>query len=495
MRRRVPLRGGIAVAIPTLSSLLLLSTLAGAQPPPPAGKAQPAAPPAAPAVAQPAKIEVDDPLLAAVPPAPHTLNNWKEALTMIMSRSIDLAIAVQEVQRAEGSARQALALALPTITATGTITGQLITPDKSGATTTPFTATIGGMKVSGSFDVAASPAATNPTVTGSIIATQPILAPRAWYGIRTAEMGVASARFTVEDKKRTVFAGVANSIVTVFTTERVAELNRTGLRSALERLDLTRRQFKLGNGTRLDVLRAEQDAATARATLVSGDESLRQAREALGLALGFNDAYGVPPSIKLDDIEQTVRQVCAPGPLDDRADIKQARNDIEIAKRGITDAWLAFSPTAALSSTASITNSSPTPSGHPGSWNIQALLTIPLWEGGARYGAIRIAKANAEESKLKLEAALRGATIGVAQAVRSVIVAEQSRQVSESTRDLAREAARLAQRAYEVGTGTSFDLVDTAQKQRAAELDLAVKEFQVIQAKLSALLAASNCTY
>jgi hypothetical protein len=46
-----------------------------------------------------------------------------------------------------------------------------------------------------------------------------------------------------------------------------------------------------------------------------------------------------------------------------------------------------------------------------------------------------------------------------------------------------------------VGTGTSFDLVDTAKAQRAAELDLAVKEFQVIQAKLTAVLANSNCTY
>ncbi len=83
----------------------------------------------------------------------------------------------------------------------------------------------------------------------------------------------------------------------------------------------------------------------------------------------------------------------------------------------------------------------------------------------------------------------------MAQALRSVSVAEQSRQVSEQSRDFAREAARLAQRAYEVGTGTSFDLVDTAQKQRAAELDLAVKEFQVIKARLAALLAASACKY
>ena len=46
-----------------------------------------------------------------------------------------------------------------------------------------------------------------------------------------------------------------------------------------------------------------------------------------------------------------------------------------------------------------------------------------------------------------------------------------------------------------MGTGTSFDLVDAAQRARAAEVDLAVKEFTVVQSKLGALLALSTCDY
>ena len=49
--------------------------------------------------------------------------------------------------------------------------------------------------------------------------------------------------------------------------------------------------------------------------------------------------------------------------------------------------------------------------------------------------------------------------------------------------------------AYEAGTGTSFELVDTAQKARQAELDLTVKEFDVVRARLAALLANANCKY
>jgi outer membrane protein, multidrug efflux system len=489
-----------SLAIPALASILTLATLsatASAKPPQvvvPKGlqgaPGQPALSAPLAGVPAPPPIVVNDPLLTPVPPAPHILGNWKEALSFIMARSTTLATAVQEVVRAEGNSRIALAAALPTITGAVTVTGQLVTgsiPASPGLTYMGATLLPGG--------TATTIPPVNPTVLASIQAIQPILAPRAWYGIKTGEMGVTSAKLSVDDQKRTIFTGVASSIITVFTAERAAETNRVGLKSALELVDLTERQFKLGTATRLDVLRAQQNAATARATLVSGDEALRQAREALGLALGFNDAYGVPPSLSLNEIETTLQGICAPSPLDERADIKKAKNDIEIAKRGITDVWLQFSPTATLSTTAGIANTQQATSDHIGAWNIVGVLTVPFWDGGLRYGNLKVAKAQAEETKITLEAALRTANIQIAQALRSVSVAENERVVSENGRDLARDLAKLTLQSYTLGTATNFDLVNTEQVWRAAELDLIVKEFAVIQAKLAAVLATSNCTY
>ena len=460
---------GTALAIHALAALALVSASVGAQPAPPA----PPPPAVADPPAQAPTITVNDPLLAPVPPPVKVIASWKEALSIIHARSVDLAIATQDVQRSEGLARQALAAALPSINASGQLTHQLL------------------------FEPAAFTKAfiTNPAMSAQLSASLPVLAPRAWYAAGTAYKSIDSSRMSVEDKHRTVLAGVANAIVAVFTAERVAEINRVNLKSALEQLDLTRRKFRLGDGTKLDVLRAEQSAATSRASLVTGDESLRQSREALGLALGFKDPYGVPPSIALNEIEQAVGSVCSAGALEQRADIRQAKNDLEVARRGITDAWLAFSPTAQISTTLNVANQTSSTSQSNATWSLQALISIPLWEGGARYGGLKIARASAEQSKIKLEATLRSASIEVAQALRAVAVAVQSRQVSEQSRDLAREAARLAQRAYEVGTGTSFDLVDTGQKQRSAELDLVVKEFQLIKARITALLAASICKY
>ena len=106
-----------------------------------------------------------------------------------------------------------------------------------------------------------------------------------------------------------------------------------------------------------------------------------------------------------------------------------------------------------------------------------------------------LARAGEEEAKIRLEGARRNAVLQVVQAVRAVAVAEQARVVSEQNRDLAREAARLAERAFAAGAGTSFDLIDASRQERQAELDLAVKEFNLIQTRIAAMLSTANCAY
>jgi outer membrane protein, multidrug efflux system len=465
------------VALAPLFLLAAATASAQPKPPQPAAPSAPGKPAAPPADALPElpKVEVSDPLLAPIPPAAHQLNSFHDALTTIAARSTDLAIQMQEVERAEGASRQALAAALTTVNGQASVSQSLL----GGATTVlPNGTTV--------------TAGNGPTAQISISASQPILAPRAWYGIKTAHLNVKAVQQSTDDKRRTILAQVASSIVAVYTSERVAEINRVSLTSSLQRLNLAERKSKLGDGTRLDVLRAQQDTALARGQLIAGDEALRKSREALGLALGSNDPWGVPATISLDEMQQALGGSCQTGNVEDRPDVVAARTSLEIAQRGITDSKLAFLPTAQVQSQAS--TSAGSNGGNP-SWSISAVLNLPIWEGGARYGSMRIARANAEEAKIRLDATRRGATFDATQAQRSVGVAEQARVVSEQNRDLAREAARLAERAFAAGAGTSFDLVDAGKAERNAELDLAVKEFDLIRARIASLLATANCTY
>ncbi|WP_437581074.1 TolC family protein [Sorangium sp. So ce887] len=475
------------VAVRTLAFLALHQGVALAQPAPPPGRPGQQAPAAAAPAATPTlrRIEVNDPTLAPVPPPARTLTSWNEARAIIDQRSVDLVIAVQEVARAEGIARRALAAALPSLDATGNLNHRLAGDETIvGAPAGP---TPTGPSLSYDFPTSAS---------ASLRLSQPILAPRAWYGIGTANLSVEVAKLSLEDRRRVMVGAVADAVVSIVTAERVSEVNRVGLRSALELLELTRRRERLGTGTKLDVVRAEQDVALARATLVTGDESLRRSREALGVVLGERGEVGVPQTFSLNGIAAEMQAQCAQGRSDQRADVRAARAELEIAERNLTDVKLAFAPYAELSSTLQTQTQFGNDQGisrRSWDWSISAVLTIPIWDGGARYGDLRVNRALVEQQRARIGLAERAAELDSTQAVRSVVVAEQARAVAEQSRDLARETARLTQVAFEAGTVTSFDLVESGRRQRQAEIDLAVREFEVVKAKISALLASASC--
>jgi outer membrane protein TolC len=437
-----------------------------------------------PSAAPPPGPPIDDPALT--PPAKPTkvVSGWREAMEAVRTRSTDLEISLADVTRAEAQTRVALAGALPTLSGSASVSDVLMR-----TTTNPLT----GQPRTKYFPD------NSYTYGGSLNLSIPVFAPRAWYAMGTADRSLEASRLSALDQRRILAANVASTLVSVVTAERIAELNRVGLRAALERLALTRRRAELGAATGLDVIRVEQDAASARAQIVSGDESLRQARENLGLALGFPDQIGVPPSLDLAAVLHDAENACPRREkLADRPDIAALTQRVDIARRGIRDVELAFMPTASVDSTFSVfaqpfVNNLADRTITSYSWSVSASLRWNIFDGGVRYGNLRDASAVVRQAEARLEAARRSATIDVARATRGVGVADDTRKVSETARDLAKETDRLARLSFELGKGTSLDLVDAARKLRESEIQVALKDFDVVQSKVRAQLISSTC--
>ncbi len=420
---------------------------------------------------------VDDADLKPLPPAKRSVSSWDEITSYLRARSADLRIALDEVGRAEAQRRVALAGVLGSITATGsythnfiTQTSQVLTPTGPLTTTTP-----------------------NPDyATGSITASLPIIAPRAWNAIRMADSVIDVNKASVDDIKRTIATNVANAALTVVTNEHVAELNRVGLRQALERLELAKRKTGLGAGTGLDVVRAKQDVENARSTLVSGDEAARQAREAFGLAIGVSDDVGVAGDLSFEAITKQVLTQCkASASVEERPDVIAARERVHFAKLNTWDIKTQFFPTLTATSTLSTTSISYVVP--QTTWNFQAILSWNLWEGGARYGNMRDTALQVLEAQDRLDAARRAAISQVVQANRGVQVAQTTREVSSRSRDLAAEVDRLTRAGFITGQGTSLDLVTAAAALRQAEINLALADYGLVKAKILAALSLATC--
>jgi outer membrane protein TolC len=419
---------------------------------------------------------VSDPMLVPMPPAEKVITTWREALALLRARSTDLRTAYDEVLKAEGQQRIALAAVLPQITGSGQLNRQ------------------------NGFSVNGLALATGVGTTGNlgVAAQQTLINYEQFYAIGTSKASVVASRLSLEDLKRTLALGVANALVGVVTSERVAELNRSGLRQSLERLDLTVRKQKLGAATGLDVVRAQQDVESARTTLVTGDESLREARESLGLALGVPDQVGVTRNLNLDALEADAQGVCRPADsIDERADIRAARQQIEVARRKVNDVWWQFLPTVSAQANATELKTLAGPDAGPATnlWNIEAVLSVPIWDGGTRYGNLRYNRAAEDEAAQTLESDKRQATVQVIQAKRNVAVAEDQLRVADRARALAVQTDELTQTAYRGGQLTSLDLVTAAAARRSAEINFALDQFTLVKNRIAAELALATCNW
>lgn len=414
-------------------------------------------------------------MLAPMPEALRRIASWSEALTLIRDQSPDYVSSYESIVRAEAQRRIALAAVLPVLSGQASYTHQWLT------TALQFN---GGTVQVPPPDIWAASA----TLTWSVVN------PRSIYGVGTADRNIEFAKLTFEDRRRIIALFIVDAMLSTLAAARVTELDRVGLRAALERLALTKARLQFGQGTPLDVDRADQDVDAARQLILSGDESLRQSREALGVALGSRTPVAAPGDLDLDQFEGAVAHTCRLNDdIERRPDIAAARMQLEIAQRAVHDAELQLSPSLGLSS--QLGYASAVTLGPLTTWSLQGVLNVPFYDGGARYGAMRDARAAVEQSRQALVKARLGGIVQAAQAERSVGVYQASRDVAQEQRDLARRIDARTRDGYAHGLGTSLDLVTSAQALRQAEINLALLEFQVSSARAHAVLANAECLY
>src|SRR5690606_2992388 len=184
----------------------------------------------------------------------------------------------------------------------------------------------------------------------------------AWQGLAAANAAEDAAEASLQDVHRRLTQGLAQALVATVAAERAAELNRVGLRQALERYALASRSLELGASTRLDAVRVAQDVAVAREALVSGDEQVRRAREALGIALGRDGAVGVSAGLQLDGIVRATQDRCAPlDALSDRPDLVAASERVKSAEANRSAVTRGYLPRLGLQSSAFGVTTNPGP--------------------------------------------------------------------------------------------------------------------------------------
>jgi outer membrane protein TolC len=426
--------------------------------------------------------DVSDPLLAPPPPPTKVLTSWQQGIALVRDQSVTLRIARANVLQAQAQAREALAGALPQLTGTASVQHHLIKGTGEVALDPAGAPVFGTIPDPSTF--------WNAALTLRI----PVFYPQIWYNHGSAKDAVEASKLSQKESERQVITAVANTIVSVVTAERLAEVSRDSLKAALSTVDLTKRRAALGASNTLDVLRVEGEASLSRAAVVSATETLIESREALGTALGTAEAWGVTPDIQLDALATDAQKNChVESTILARTDVRAAQANLGVADRQVKSIDYAYLPTVDAVSTFTLLDPVSGINDRHETWTIGGLLSWNIYDGGLRGGLREAAVAGEDAARANLAETKRSASLQVIQATRAVTVAEANLAVSAKTREINAETARLTKISFLNGSGTSFDLVTAEANLRVAEVDLAVKEFDVMQAKIAALLALSSC--
>jgi outer membrane protein TolC len=310
----------------------------------------------------------------------------------------------------------------------------------------------------------------------------PLVAPSRWAAWVTGRKALDATRIGADDVRRQVALAAGRAYLGVLAGRRAVEVSRSAVELAQARLDFARARLAGGVGNALDEARAEQVLASSQAQLEAAQVGLARAREALGIAAGAEGP--------LDAAEDPLLPAPAPAeaPEERRPDVAAARARLEAFAAAARYSWADWLPS--LLATAQGTWTDPAIAPTPASgWQVQLVLSLPIFEGGLRMGQLREREALEREAQTQLDATLRQARSDVRVSAEAVQHQEAAFGAARRASEQAKAVLTLTSRAYEAGATNSLDLTTSQQQSRDADLAMVISEDALRNAKLDLLSA------
>ncbi|MGE5218328.1 MAG: efflux transporter outer membrane subunit, partial [Chloroflexota bacterium] len=174
-----------------------------------------------------------------------------------------------------------------------------------------------------------------------------------WGRLRRATEAARAELLANQENQRTVLmtlvADVAQNYFDLLELDREEEIDRRTLASRRASLDLVRRRYDDGLASELDVKRAEEEVASAAATVPDVERRIAQTENGLRIFLGENPGP-IPRSASLDG-EHMPPEIPAGLPsalLEQRPDVRAAEEQLVAANARIGEAKAEFFPQVSL---------------------------------------------------------------------------------------------------------------------------------------------------
>jgi len=305
---------------------------------------------------------------------------------------------------------------------------------------------------------------------------------------RQAESQVMAARETLRVTEQQVLLDAATAYMNLLRDQAILDLNRRNVEVLTEQLKQTRDRFNVGEVTRTDVAQAESRLAAGRSALLGAQSnyvaSQANYRRVIGVEPGRLD-----PGTPVDRLSPpTLAGAIAQGEAQSPS-VLAAMYGVDIAELAVKISEGALYPNLSLTASAQKAYEPAFNVVKQTTASLLGTLTIPIYQGGSEYSAIRQSKETVGQQRLNLDVNRDQARATVVQwwgqldAARAQIEATTAQvNAAEIALNGVREEARVGQR-------TTLDVLNAQQELVNARVALVTAQHDRVVASYTLLAA------
>jgi outer membrane protein len=324
--------------------------------------------------------------------------------------------------------------------------------------------------------------ANRDTLSLSATVTQPLYrGGRTIATLNRSENQVLGQRARLMATEETVFANVVTSYVNVIQDQQLVALNVSNVQVLSQQLQATNDRFRVGEITQTDVAQAQAALSAAQGQLATAEGNLQTARAS------FQQFVGVLPG-----------QLAAPQPLkppvnsgaqvvqfsaNNNPNVIAAMFDEAAGKDAVDQAFSALMPTVSLQGSESRIDNNLTPGTRVTGTAGLVSVSVPIYQGGAEYAAVRQAKQTEQSLRKTVDDQRRQAMQLGAQSWETLIAARATIASTQAAIRANQVALEGTEREALLGTRTTLDVLNAQQ--------LLLNSQQTLVQNLASLVTAS----
>ena len=308
---------------------------------------------------------------------------------------------------------------------------------------------------------------------------------------RQAESGVFGARETLRLTEQQVLLDAVTAYMNLIRDQAILDLNRRNVEVLTEQLKQTRDRFNVGEVTRTDVAQAESRLAAGRSQLLQAQSNYITSQANYRRVIGV-DPGRLSPGTPVDRLSPaTLPKAITQGETHSPS-VLAAMYGVDVAELAVKINEATLYPNLGL--TATYAQNYQTIQQELRTTNVSILgqLTVPLYQGGAEYSAIRQSKETLGQQRLNVDVNRDEARATVVQswgqldAAKAQIEATTAQvNASEIALNGVREEARVGQR-------TTLDVLNAQQELVNARVALVTAQHDRVVASYTLLAAVGR---